>query len=113
MTEEVFGQTWQDNVIALAVSNSEITMGANDSETLQVYAVFKGSVASQLVNNADLTFAIETTPASTVGGTIEVGTNTGIITTETATPGTCVISVTLTGYDSTVLPGLATVTVTG
>lgn len=111
MTEEVFGQTWQDNVMALAISNSEITMGANDSETLQVYAVFKGSVASQLINNADLTFAVETTPTSTVGGTIEVGTNTGIITTESATAGTCVVSATLTGYDTTVPPALATVTV--
>lgn len=112
MTEEVFGQIWQDNVMALAVSNSEITMTADDTQTLQVYAVFKGSIASQLVDNADLTFTIETTPASTVGGTIEVGTNTGIITTESATAGTCVISVTLTGYDTTVLPALATVTVT-
>ena len=111
MTEEIYGETWQDSVIALAISNSEITMGANDSKTLQVYAVFKGSVASQLINNADLTFAVETTPASTVGGTIEVGTNTGVITTDSATAGTCVVSATLTGYDTTVPPALATVTV--
>lgn len=112
MTEEVYGQTWQDNVIALAVANSEITMTGTDTDTLQVYAVFGGSVASELKNNSNFTFAIETTPASTVGGSIEVGTNTGIITTSSATAGTCVISVSLTGYDN-VPPALATVTVTG
>ena len=112
MTEEVFGQSWQDSVMALAISNSEITMGVDDTQTLQVYAVFKGSIASQLVDNADLTFAVETTPASTITSGIEVGTNTGIITTASATAGSCVVSATLTGYE-TVPPALATVTVTG
>lgn len=112
MTEEVFGQTWQDSVMALAISNSEITMGVDDTQTLQVYAVFKGSIASRLVDNADLTFAVETTPASTISSGIEVGTNTGIITTASATAGSCVVSATLTGYE-TVPPALATVTVTG
>lgn len=112
MTEEVFGQTWQDNVIALAVSNSEISMTGTDSATLQVYAVFGGFVASELKDNSNFTFAIETTPASTVGGDIEVGTNTGVITTSSATAGTCVISVSLTGHED-VPPALATVTVVG
>lgn len=112
MTEEVYGQTWQDNVIALAVGNSEISMTGTDNATLQVYAVFGGSVASELKDNSNFTFAIETTPASTVGGDIEVGTNTGVVTTSAATAGTCVISVSLTGYE-TVPPALATVTVTG
>lgn len=112
MTEEVFGQTWQDSVMALAISNSEITMGVDDTQTLQVYAVFKGSIASRLVDNADLTFAVETTPASTITSGIEVGTNTGIITTASATAGSCVVSATLTGYE-TVPPALATITVTG
>lgn len=112
MTEEIYGQTWQDNVIALAVGNSEITMTGTDSATLQVYVVFGGSVASELKDNSNFTFAIETTPASTVGGDVEVGTNTGVITTSSATAGTCVISVSLTGHED-VPPALATVTVVG
>lgn len=110
MTEEIFGATWQDNVIALAMSTPEVALGADGEATLQVYAVFGGSVASQLVNNSDLTFAIETTPASTTTG-VEVGTNTGVITAASATAGACVISATLTGYES-VPPALATVTIT-
>lgn len=112
MTEEIYGQTWQDNVIALAVGNSEITMTGTDSATLQVYVVFGGSVASELKDNSNFTFAIETTPASTIASGIEVGTNTGIITTTSATAGSCVVSATLTGYE-TVPPALATITVTG
>lgn len=112
MTEEIYGQTWQDNVVALAVGNSEITMTGTDNATLQVYVVFGGSVASELKDNSNFTFAIETTPTSTVGGDIEVGTNTGIITTSSATAGTCVISVSLTGHED-VPPALATVTVVG
>lgn len=110
MTEEIFGATWQDNVIALAMSTPEVALGADGEATLQVYAVFGGSVASQLVNNSDLTFAIETTPASTTTG-VEVGTNTGVITAASATAGACVVSATLTGYES-VPPALATVTIT-
>lgn len=110
MTEEIFGSTWQDSVIALATSTPEVALSANGTATLQVYAVFGGSVASQLVDNSDLTFAIETSPASTTSG-VEVGTNTGVITADSATSGACVISATLTGYES-VPPALATVTIT-
>lgn len=110
MTEEIFGASWQDNVIALAMGTREVALGANGTATLQVYAVFGGSVASQLVDNSDLTFAIETSPASTTTN-VEVGTNTGVITATSATAGACVISATLTGHES-VPPVLATVTVT-
>lgn len=110
MTEEIFGASWQDNVIALAMSTPEVALGANGTATLQVYAVFGGSVASQLVDNSDLTFAIEDSPVSTTSG-VEVGANTGVITATSATAGACVISATLTGHES-VPPALATVTVT-
>lgn len=110
MTEEIYGATWQDNVIALAMGTPEVALGANGTATLQVYAVFGGSVASRLINNADLTFAIETNPASTTTG-VEVGTNTGVITASSATNGACVVSATLTGHEN-VPPALATVTIT-
>ena len=111
MTEEIFGQVWQDNVIALAPVNSEIDMGADDTETIGVYAVFGNGMASRLINdNSAFTFAIETSPASTITG-IEVGASTGIITTTSATAGTAVISVTLTDHEN-VPPALITVTTT-
>lgn len=110
MTEEIYGETWQDSVIALAMATPEVALGASGTATLQVYAVFGGSVASRLVDNSDLTFAIEGSPASTTTG-VEVGTNTGVITADSATSGACVVSATLTGHD-TIPPALATVTIT-
>ena len=111
MTQEIFGTTWQDDVVALAVANgSEISMTADDTYTMAVYAVFGNGMASSLKDNSNFTFAVETIPASTATG-IEVGANTGIITTTSATAGTAVISVSLTGHED-VPPALATVTVT-
>ena len=111
MTEEVFGSVWQNDVIALAVENSEISIPTDGTATLVVRAVYGGSIASQRQDNSNFTFAVETSPEATATN-VEVGTNTGVITTSSATAGTCVISVSLTGYED-VPPALATVTVTG
>lgn len=111
MTQEIFGSVWQDNVVALAVANgTEISMGADDSYTMSVYALFGNGMAPAIRDNSNFTFAIETSPAATATG-VEVGANTGIITTTSATAGTAVISVTLTGHED-VPPAIATVTVT-
>lgn len=109
MTEEIFGAVWQDDVIALAIENSEISLANGQTETLIVRAVFGGSVASQRKDNSDFTFAIETSPTATATGT-EVGANTGIVTAG-ATPGFAIVSVSLTNYDN-VPPAYAYVTVT-
>lgn len=110
MTEEVFGSVWQNDVIALAVENSELALTASDTATLVVRAVFGGSVASQRKDNSNFTFAVETTPAATATG-VQVGTNDGVIQAG-ETNGVAVISVTLTDYED-VPPAYAYVTVTG
>ena len=112
MTEEIYGKTWQDEVIALAVENADIEMsGTGGSETLNVYVVFGGSVASQLKDNSNFTFAVET-GTGLISENIAVGANTGVITTTGASEGTSVISVTLTDA-SNVPPAYAVVTITG
>lgn len=112
MTQEIFGTVWQDEVVALAIANgTEIQMGASDTYTMNVYAIFGNGTLPALKANSNFTFAVETTPESTITSGIQVGTNTGIITTTSATAGTAVISVSLTGHDN-VPPALATVTVT-
>lgn len=75
MTEEIFGYNWKDDVIALAVENSDIEIAEGETEQLVVRAVFGGAVASQRVDNSDLTFAVEigsdfaaVTPAGVVSG---------------------------------------------
>ena len=86
MTQEVFGAKWQDDVKAIAVANSDFTIGTTPVP-LQVYAVFGGGVASRLMDNSNFNFAVES------GTTADVD-NKGVVTKKTGT-GKTVISVTL------------------
>ena len=108
MTEEIYGAKWQDDVIALAIENSDIQMSHNSTETLIVRAVYGKGMASQRKDNSNFTFIVANTPASTATGTT-VGANTGIITAG-STDGVAVIEVTLTGAPN-VPPAYATVDV--
>ena len=66
MTEEIFGTSWKDNVIALAIENSDIELASGESESLAVRVVFGGSVASQRKDNSNFTFAVESGTSATV-----------------------------------------------
>ena len=111
MTEEIYGAKWQDNVIAIAVENGDVTLAQSGTETLLVRAVFGDNTPAQRMPNSAFTFAVEDNPASTATGTT-VGENTGIITAG-STNGNCVISVNLTDYTDQVEPAYVLVTVTG
>ena len=109
MTEEIYGAKWQDDVVALAVENSEIELAASESESLIVRAVFGAGMASQRKDNSNFTFSVATTPASTATGTtvdkkgvVKAGTQAGV----------AVVQVMLTGAPE-VDPAFVTVTVTG
>ena len=103
MTEEIFGYSWKEDVIALAIENSDIEIAQGGSEQLAVRAVFGGSVASQRVDATDLTFAVES------GGSYASVAPTGVVSGTAA--GEAVISVTLKGHTDIV--AYATVTVSG
>lgn len=111
MTEEIIGAKWQDNVIAIAVENGDVTLTQSGSETLLVRAVFGDNTPAQRMPNSAFTFAVEATPASTATGT-QVGANTGVITAG-STDGECIISVNLTNYTDQVEPAYVKVTVSG
>lgn len=88
MTQEIFGAKWQDDVKAIAVANADIELSSTvTSETLQVYAVFGGAVASRLMDNSNFNFAVESGSSATVA-------ETGIVSKGSGT-GNTVISVTL------------------
>ena len=108
MTQEIFGAKWQDDVKAVAVANADLELAKNATETLQVYAVFGGGVASRMMDNSNFKFAVES------GTSASVAENTGVVT-ATSTGGDTVISVTLNGADGrpTDKIGYANVTVTG
>ena len=109
MTEEIYGAKWQDDVVALAVENSDIELAKSASETLIVRAVFGAGMASQRKDNSNFTFSVVSTPASTATGTnvdtkgvVKAGTQAGV----------AVVQVMLTGAPD-VAPAFVTVTVTG
>jgi hypothetical protein len=87
MTEEIFGTSWVDNVVALAIENSDIELADTETESLIVRAVFGGSVASQRKDNSNFTFAVESGTSATVD-------QNGLVT-ASSTAGDTVISVTL------------------
>lgn len=106
MTEEIIGAKWQDNVVALAIENSEIALTTGGSEALIVRVVYGGTTPSQRQDNSNFTFTVQD------GGTAfaSVASKTGVVT-PTAN-GTAYIEVTLTDYEN-VPPAYAEVTVTG
>lgn len=88
MTQEIFGAKWQDDVKAVAVANADLELAKSATETLQVYAVFGGGVASRMMDNSNFKFAVESGTSATVGE------STGVVT-ASSTAGDTVISVTL------------------
>ena len=109
MTEEIYGAKWQDDVVALAVENSEIELATTESESLIVRAVFGAGMASQRKDNSNFTFSVATTPASTATGTTVD--NKGVVKAGTQA-GVAVVQVMLTGAPE-VDPAFVTVTVAG
>ena len=103
MTEEIFGATWQDNVVALAIEDNDIQLATSQTATLSVYAVYGGNKASQKKDNSNFTFAV-------VGGSSSIITvdSTGLVTAKGT--GSAYVQVTLTGKDN-VAPAYAQVTV--
>ncbi len=107
MTEEIYGAKWQDDVIALAIENSDIQMSHNSTEALIVRAVYGKGMASQRKDNSNFTFTVENSPAATATG-VTVSTD-GVVSAGTQ-DGVAVIEVTLKGA-SNVPPAYATVDV--
>lgn len=104
MTEEIFGASWKDNVIALAIENSDIELSAEETQTLIVRAVFGGSVASQRKDNSNFVFAVESGTSATVDAT-------GVVTASATVTGDTVISVTLKEGSAVIAVAYATVSV--
>lgn len=91
MTEEIFGSSWKDNAVALAVENGVIELAASGTETLNIRVVFGGSIASKRQPNSNFTFAVESGNATVdTAGVITGGSEDSVI------------SVTLTGYPNIV-----------
>lgn len=91
MTQEIFGADWRDDVVALAVENSDIDLTTGSKETLIVRAIFGGAVASQRKDNSNFTFAVEDGTSSVI--TVD---DKGVVT--AAGKGSAYVNVTLTDH---------------
>lgn len=100
MTEEIFGAKWQDNVVAIAIENSEMELANGEQESAIVRVVYRGSMPSERKDASNFTFV------SSADSVAEVN-NEGVVT--AMGTGEAIISVTLTG--SNVDAGLIKVTV--
>ena len=107
MTEEIYGAKWQDDVIALAIENSDIQLSQNGTETLIVRAVYGKGMASQRKDNSNFNFTKVNDPTATATG-VAVSTD-GIVSAGTQ-DGAAVIEVTLKNAPN-VPPAYATVDV--
>ena len=92
MTEEIFGTSWKDNVVALAIENSDMELALSETEKLAVRVVFGGSVASQRKDNSNFTFAVESGTSASVSNS--EGTE-GVVTASSTVTGDTIISATL------------------
>lgn len=91
MTEEIFGETWQDRVITLAVADAELALANSETATLAVYAVFGSGIPSVKKDNSNFTFAVQSGNSATVSSG-------GVVTAHASNTGVTVIEVSLTGY---------------
>lgn len=108
MTEEIYGETWQDNVIALALEDAEVELnGSAATQTLAVRVIYSGSMPAERKDNSNFTFTV--TEGTATG--LTVGENTGLVTAG-STNGTGYVTVVL--KDKADGPSaVAEVTVTG
>lgn len=102
MTQEINGAKWEDEVEALAATNSEIELVTGETETIDMRVVFGAGMAAQKKDNSNFTFSSEDSSIASVGST------TGVVTAGSTT-GTTTIEVSLTG-NANVDPCFITVT---
>lgn len=80
---------WAD-VKAIVIADSDIDLAPDETQTLEVYALYSGVKAPRLVENSKLTFTSSADAVATVGA------NTGLVT--AVTDGTANIEVVVTGH---------------
>lgn len=102
----IFDQNWYDDLIALAIDNADIALKNSATETLKVIGIYQdgGTILTNMIDNAKLTFTSGDTSKATVGA------HTGVVTAAASGTGEAVIEVVVT--EKTSVTGYATVTVT-
>lgn len=101
VTEIIYGKGDWDNVVSLAVADSDVDLGATDTQKLVVYAIYSDGTVPKIVDNSLLTFTSGDDNIATVDAT-------GLV--SAVAEGTVNIEIVATGKTS--LSAYAVVTVT-
>lgn len=101
LSEVIYGKSAWDNVVSLAVADSDIDLDVSETQTIKVYAIYSDGTIPSVVDNTLLTFTSGSDSIATV-------TNKGLVT--AASVGTTNIEIVATGKTS--LSAYAVVTVT-
>ena len=101
LTEVIYGKSNWDNVVSLAVADSDIDLAVAETQTIKVYAIYSDGTVPSVVDNSLLTF-------TSSNDEIAIADATGLVTAQSA--GTANIEIVATGKTS--LSAYAVVTVT-
>lgn len=101
LSEVIYGKSAWDNVVSLAVADSDIDLAVSETQTIKVYAIYSDGTVPSVVDNSLLTFVSGSDSIATV-------TSAGLVT--AASVGDTNISIIAT--DKTNLSAYAVVTVT-
>lgn len=100
ISEVIYGKSTWDNVVSLAVADSDIDLATSETRTIKVYAIYSDGTVPTVVDNSLLTFTSSADAVATV-------TSAGVVT--AAGVGTANIEIVATGQ--TTLSAYAVVTV--
>lgn len=101
MTEVLYGTDWLQDITAIAPTDAEVELSTGDESTIQVYAIQGSMIAPKLMDNADLTFTVDSGTGASVSSDGKIS--------ATGT-GTAYISVAVT-KNANVAPAIVKVTV--
>lgn len=77
ITEVIYGKSAWDNVVSLAVADSDIDLAVGETQTLKVYAIYSDGTVPSVIDNSMLTFTSSSDTVATVS-------NTGLVTAASA-----------------------------
>ena len=101
VTEEIFNKNWYDNAYALVVDDSDIDLVVNETQKLNVYAMYTDGTAPSLVDPSELTF--------TMAGSVATVSTSGVVTAG-ASAGQDIVEIVATSKPTLVAKAVITVT---
>ena len=66
ITEVIYGKSALDNIISLAVADSDIDLSVGETDTIKVYAIYSDGTVPSIIDNALLTFTSSADSVATV-----------------------------------------------